>query len=80
MKHLKTFEENYITNMQDMVDPEPGFTPPFEPGSEDEVIKDMFLNILNFQNFLEIFWIYFQIKKFLKIVYGIILMMKKLVC
>ena len=39
MKHLKTFEENYINNMHDMVDPEPGFTPPFEPGSENEVIQ-----------------------------------------
>lgn len=41
MKHLKKFEEldkTYNGAMKNMYDVEPEFTPPFEPGSEDEVV------------------------------------------
>ena len=55
MKHLKTFKENYITGMSDMVDPEPGFTPPFEPGSEDEVIQRYVAKFPDFSEFFENF-------------------------
>jgi len=56
MKHLKTFEDQtYNGAMKNMDDIEPEFTPPFEPGSEDEVIQRYCEKYPEFSEFFENF-------------------------
>lgn len=57
MKHLKTFEEEQTYNgaMKNMYDVEPDFTPPFESGSEDEVIQRYVANHPEFSDFFNNF-------------------------